>query len=372
MRRMVLVLLVLAVGGFGCAVQGPAQQAGGIDPDIAAPSYDSCEPVFHFPPADQGDTSVCWSYATVSYLESEAHRLGFAPVKMAVMYPVYFAYVEEARHFVQQKGESRFTPGDLFHTVLQVVQKHGIVPERVYPARAGGAGKPNHKELYRELLACIAQVKKDALWDEAQVVAKVRSILDKHLGAPPEKFVYEGRLYTPRSFQQAFMGLPWEDYLYITSFQYAPFGSHTDLRVPDYWPANSRYYNVPLEAFYQGLKVAVQGGYSVAIDGDISEPGRLGERDIAVIPAYDIPSASITQEAREYRFDRKITTDDHLMHVVGMTRTGGHDWFLVKDSWRDAWKGDRKGYFLYRDDFVKLKVLAYLVHKDAMPDLGID
>ena len=78
MRRMVLVLLVLAVGGFGCAVQGPAQQAGGIDPDIAAPSYDSCEPVFHFPPADQGDTSVCWSYATVSYLESEAHRLGFA------------------------------------------------------------------------------------------------------------------------------------------------------------------------------------------------------------------------------------------------------------------------------------------------------
>ncbi len=372
MRRMVLVLLMLAIGGFGCAVQGPAQQADGIDPDIAAPSVDSCDSVFHFPPTDQGDTQVCWSYATVSYLESEAHRLGFAQVKMAVMYVVYHAYVEEARYFVQQKGQSRFTPGDLFHTVLQVVQKHGIVPEMVYPARAGGAEKPNHKQLYKELLAYIAQVKKEALWDEEQVVAKVRSILDKHLGAPPEKFVSEGRLYTPRSFQETFMALPWEDYRLVTSFSYAPFHSYTDLRVPDYWPPNSRYYNVPLEAFYQGLKDAVQSGYSVAIDGDISEPGRLGERDIAVVPAYDIPSAAITQEAREYRFDRKITTDDHLMHIVGMTRSGGHDWFLVKDSWRDAWKGDQKGYFLYRDDFVKLKVLAYLVHKDAAPGLRVD
>jgi len=54
------------------------------------------------------------------------------------------------------------------------------------------------------------------------------------------------------------------------------------------------------------------------------------------------------------------------MHIVGMTESGGHDWFLVKDSWRDAWQGKHKGYFLYRGDFAKLKILAYLVHKDAV------
>ncbi len=372
MRRTVFVLLVLAVGGFGCAVQRSAERESGTDPDIAAPSLASCKPVFHYPPADQGETRVCWSYSTVSFLEAEAHRLGLPEVKMAVMCPVYYAYVEEARYFVQQKGESRFSPGDLFNTVLEVVQKHGIVPETAYPVRASGAEKPNHKELYKELLACIARVKKEATWDEAEVVADVRSILDKHLGKPPETFEYEGESYTPKSFQKAFMALPWQDYLFVTSFQYAPFHSYTDLRVPDYWPENSRYYNVPLEEFYQGLKDALQGGYSVAIDGDISEPGRLGKRDIAVVPAYDIPSAFITQEAREFRFQRKITTDDHLMHIVGMTRSGGHDWFLVKDSVRDAWEGETKGYFFYRDDFVKLKVLAYLVHKDAVPDLRID
>ena len=153
----------------------------------------------------------------------------------------------------------------------------------------------------------------------------------------------------------------------VTSFEYAPFHTFTDLRVPDNWRKNKRYYNVPLDAFYEGLKGALRAGYSAAIDGDISEPGRVGERDIAFIPDDDIPPALITQEAREHRFREKMTTDDPLMHIVGMTESGGHDWFLVKDSWRDAWEGRHKGYFFYRGDFAKLKILAYLVHKEAVP-----
>lgn len=323
-------------------------------------SISAFDPVFHFPPVDQGETSVCWSFATVSFLETEMSRLGLGQVKLAVMYPVYYGYVEEARYFVQTKGQSRFTPGDLFNTVLEVVQKHGIVPEAVYSTRASGEEGYNHKVLYKELTAYIAAVKEEAIWDETVVITQVKSILDKHLGKPPETFDYEGTSYSSQSFQKAFVTLPWEDYLLVTSFKYAPFYTFTDLRVPDYWPEDRRYYNMPLDVFYEGLKGAVQAGYSVAIDSDISEPGRLGPQDVSVIPAYDIPHAFITQEAREYRFSKKLTTDDHLMHIVGATESDGHDWFLVKDSWRDAWEGSHKGYFFYRDDFARLKILAYL------------
>jgi bleomycin hydrolase len=114
---------------------------------------------------------------------------------------------------------------------------------------------------------------------------------------------------------------------------------------------------------------ALSHGFSVAFDGDIGEPGRLGKSDVCFVPAFDIPSDYVDQEARDYRFDRKISTDDHLMHMVGYLKYEGQDWFLVKDSWRDAWEGRFKGYFLYHADFVRLKVLAYLVHKDAVPEI---
>jgi bleomycin hydrolase len=368
MRRATLVVLVLMSGVFGCAVHDSTQEA-----KVKIPAQiSSFDPTFHFPPVDQGSTSSCWSFSTVSFLETEAARLGLPQVKLAVMYPVYYGFVEKARYFVQTRGESRFSPGDLFTTVLEVVQKYGIVPDENYPGRPTGETAYNHNALYKELKAYIARVKEEGLWDETEVVAEVKSILDKHLGKPPETFEYKGRSYTPKSFQQEFVALPWQDYLLVTSFEYAPFHTFTELRVPDNWRKNSRYYNVPLETFYEGLKDALRAGYSAAIDGDISEPGRVGPQDIATIPADDIPYALITQEAREKRFLDKRTKDDHLMHIVGMTRSGGHDWFLVKDSWRDAWEGKHKGYFFYRGDFVKLKVLAYLVHEGALPTLRAD
>lgn len=368
MCRRIVMLVAMAAGVCGCLVRDPGQDAGQFGLDVEAPAELSAyNPTFHFPPVNQGDTSACWCFSTVSFLESEMVRLGLPPVKLAVMYPMYYELIEEAKYFVQTRGESKVTPGDLFPTVLEVVQQYGVVPAECYPGRPDNEKAYNHKTLYEELETYVTGVKNDQIWDEAKVVAGLESILNRHLGKPPETFEYKGRSYTPKSFQEEFVALPWQDYLLVTSFQYAPFFTYTELRVPDNWRNNNRYYNVPLDVFYEGLKTAVRGGYSVAIDSDISEPGRVGARDISIIPAYDIPYSYITQEAREYRFEQKATKDDHLMHIVGVTESDGHDWFLVKDSWRDAWKGRHKGYFFFRDDYVKLKVLAYLVHKDALP-----
>ncbi len=373
MRRFVVTWLVLSICICGCAVRDSGKRTGGIGAKIEAPAEISAfDPVFHLPPVDQGDTSACWCFATMSFLESEAARLGLPSVRLAMMYPMYYGFVEKAKYFVQTKGQSRFEPGDLFPTVFEVVQKYGIVPEESFPARSNDQETYNQKAMYTELKAYVARVKAEEIWDQAKVVAEVESILNRHMGKPPEMFEYAGQSYTPKSFQEKFVALPWQDYLLVTSFQYAPFYTYTDLRVPDNWHDNKHYYNVPLEKFMEGLKDAVKTGYSVAFDSDISEPGRLGAQDISIIPDYDIPYAYITQEAREYRFQQKATEDDHLMHIVGVTKSNGHDWFLVKDSWRDAWKGRHKGYFFFRDDYVKLKVLAYLVHKDALPTWKLD
>lgn len=352
----------------------PAKTLNELLPDkfknISRPAnINSFGPVFHFAPVNQDTTLVCWSFATLSFLETEAERLGYKPVKLAMMYPPYYAFIEKAKYYVQTKGTSRFVPGDLFNTVIDVIRKYGIVPLEVYRGQTDKAVKYNQNELYAQLKAYMNNIKEKELWDETAVVAGVTEILDTYLGKPPIEFSFQGKMYTPISFAAEYLPLPWDDYLLVTSFMYAPYDEFIALNVPDNWRNYDRYLNVGLEEFYKGISSALAGGFSVAIDGDINEPGRYGPLDIDVIPEFDIPSNAINNEAREYRFQKGITEDDHLMHIVGYQNLDGQGWFLVKDSWRDAWQGQLAGYFLYREDYVKLKVLAYLVHKDALPGL---
>jgi bleomycin hydrolase len=47
----------------------------------------------------------------------------------------------------------------------------------------------------------------------------------------------------------------------------------------------------------------------------------------------------------------------------------GHDWFLIKDSNRSSRHGKFEGYYFYRDDYVRLKMLTFMVRKDDIPEI---
>jgi len=345
------------------------------EPDVEIP-YDKpssmtlFNPIYHLPPVNQDTTNACWSFSTLSFIESEIHRLTGESIKLAVMFPVYHAFLEKGKYFVKTQGKSRFKPGDLFPTVLKIIQNHGIVPEEAYRGQVEFSGIYNHKALESDIEKLKDEIIAENSWQEEEILARLTKILDLYLGPPPESFKYQGEDYTPLTFAQKFVNLSWDDYILITSFSYAPFYQFIKLDVPDNWLGLRTYFNVPLDDFYRGMKKALSRRYSFAIDGDIGEPGRLGIRDVCFVPNYDIPGSHINQQAREYRFEKKVTTDDHLMHIIGHTNFKGEDWFLVKDSWRDAWEGEFKGYFMYHADYARLKILAYLVHKDAIPEIS--
>jgi bleomycin hydrolase len=297
-------------------------------------------------------------------------RLGLEPVQLARMYPVYYVFLEKAKRFVETKGESRFSPGDLFSGVLETIKTHGIVPDEAYRGQARVCETFNHELMYDQLDSLMQYVKARRLWNEKRVLAKVVPILNAHLGAPPKKFDYHSRTYTPKTFLEEVVRLPWDEYLLVTSFSYSPIDTFTELRVPDNWAHRENFFNVPLRVFSGGIKEALDNGYSVAIDADISEPSYRETKTYAIIPPYDIPFALINQEAREFRFDNRATTDDHLMHIIGYRQFNGQDWYLVKDSWRTAFDVRPDGYFFFHSSYVELKVLAYLVHKDAVPSIA--
>ncbi len=326
-------------------------------------------PVFHFSPINQDTTLICWSFATTSFIESEMKRLGIEPIRLSVIYPVYYTFIEKTRRFIATHGTSRFNAGDLFTGVFTTVQKYGAVPASAYSGQTRSSLTYNHNSMYEELNGLMEKVKTDSLWDEAMVLPSVREILDRHLGAPPQEFIYNGIHYTPKSFCSEVVRLPWDEYMKVQSFMYAPYFQYSQLRVPDNWTLDSTYYNVPLDLFYQSITNAIANGYSLAFDADNSEPEYEYGKGAVVVPEWDIPQHNITPEARQFRFDNNSTTDDHLMHIIGYVRNGNDDWFLVKDSWRTAYQGSHSGYLFVHGSYIKLKALSFMIHRSAIPDI---
>jgi bleomycin hydrolase len=324
---------------------------------------------FHFPPVAQYLTGTCWSFSTTSFYESEVYRLTGQKIKLPEIWTVYWEYVEKMRRFIRERGDSFLAEGSESNALPRIWKQYGIVTEEAYPGVLTKDGRHDHSRLIAQLTELAGWVKAHDIWDEDRVLAMSRVILDRELGPPPQRFVYEGREYTPQEFLAQVLRPDLDDYVEFMSTLSLPFYTRGEYKVPDNWWHDTSYYNVPLDEWYAAFKRAVQQGYTVALGGDVSEPGYNGFENEAVVPSFDIPQAYINQDSRELRFYDHSTQDDHGIHVVGYAKVGGRYWFLIKDSARSSRWGKFGGYYFYRDDYVRLKMLEFMVHKNAVRDL---
>jgi bleomycin hydrolase len=329
-------------------------------------SPDAFQSAFHFPPVRQYYTGTCWCFSTTSYFESEVYRLTGRKVKLSEMYTVYFEYLEEARRFIRERGDSFFDEGSEGNAVIMVWRQYGVVPAEVYKGELDPQGRYDHSEMVEEMKSYLEYVKEHDLWDEDKALSSLRLIMDKYMGRPPERFVFEGAELTPRQFLTEILRLNLDDYVAVMSTLSHPFREYGEYEVEANWWHSQDYFNLPLDEFYEVIEHAVRNGHTVRLNGDVSEPGYNGHEDVAIVPTFDIPRDHIDQHAREFRFNSKTTDDDHDIHLVGYTTVGDDDWFLIKDSASSAQHGKHKGYYFYRGDYIKLKMLTYIVHRDAL------
>lgn len=335
----------------------------GIDRPGAPEEFASA---FHLPPVPQYNTGTCWAFCSTSFFESEVFRLTGREVKLSEMWTVYWEYVEKARRFVREYGHSSFGQGSEDEGTREVYRLYGAVPAEAYRGLPPEEERHDHELLSQEIQRYLDWVKDHNYWDEGKVIAYVRTVLDAFCGRPPEIFTYLERSYTPLEFLDQVLGLRMDDYILIQSTLAQPFGAYTLFDVPDNWRRSTNYLNLPLDAFYEVFKSSIQAGYTVSLGGDTSEPGVDGMVGAAVIPTWDLPSDFIDQGSREHRIDNETTTDDHGIHAVGYCRRGERDWFLVKDSNQSSRLGRHKGYYFFDGDFVRLKMLSYMVHRDRL------
>ena len=331
---------------------------------------------------NQARTGTCWSFATVSFLESEAMRLGKDSLDLSEMFMVRHVYPPKARHYVRFHGMASFGSGSLAHDAMRVFRDYGAVPESVYSGKFVGQSKHNHGEMDAVLKGVLDAVIKNRGRKLSNVwLNAVNAILDTYLGKIPEKFNYNGKTYTPKSFAKE-IGINPDDYLELSSFTHHPFYAQFMLEVPDNWSAG-QCYNLPLDDLMAVIDNAIDNGYSIAWDGDTSEKGFNAKEGVAILPLKEWddrtkaekdtlckapePEKVVTQEYRQETFDNYKSTDDHLMHIIGITKDQNDTrYYITKNSWGTKEKGNG-GFINMSESYVRAKTISILVHRDAVP-----
>ena len=347
---------------------------------------------------NQNRAGTCWCYSSLSFIESELLRMGKGEYDFSEMYIVHNTYLDRADKAVRTHGDISFSQGGSFYDVIYGMDKFGLVPEEAMrPGVMYGDTLSNHNELSAVSDAIVAAIAKgrhsklqsdpegNMLWKKA-----IEAVHDIYLGERPEKFTYNGKEYTPKSFYES-LGLNASDYISLTSYTHHPFYEQFVIEVQDNWRWGLSY-NLPIDEFMEVFDNAIMEGYTIAWGSDVSESG-FTRNGVAVMPdaekAQELsgsdmahwlklspaekklndkpqPQKWCTQEERQLGYDNWETTDDHGMLIYGKAvDQEGTEYYMVKNSWGKSGKYD--GIWYASKAFVRYKTMNIIVHKDALP-----
>ena len=344
---------------------------------------------------NQYRSGTCWCFSALSFLENEIMRAGGEEMDLSEMWIVRNIYFEKAVKYVRLHGSLNFAVGGAAHDVTNGIRNYGIVPQEVYPGLNYGTDKPHFNEIDAVLKAYVDAIirnpnkKLTTAWKDG-----LNGILDAYFGKMPEKFTYNGKEYTPKSFAES-LPIDIDNYVNITSYTHHPFYSKFVIEVPDNW-AWDMVYNVPMEEMMAVIDNALKHDYSIMWAADVSERGFSRTKAIAIVPEVDLESMSgteaerwgslsekekedalykfdkpgkekvITQQMRQEAYDNYETTDDHGMVIIGTaTDQNGNPYFKVKNSW-DV-RPPYGGYYYFSRPFVEYKTMSFMVNKNAIP-----
>lgn len=361
------------------------------------PGYEFTTVVSHKAPPvkDQGSTGTCWCFATTSFMESELLRMGKGEYDLSEMYIVRQKYMNQMNDNYLRRGKGNIGEGSLAHTFTNAYKQVGIVPEEAYSGLLNDKKDHNHGALTRYFKALVdANIASKKRTPE--FYALINNLFDTYLGKLPEKFTYKGKEYTPQSFTES-LGLNMNDYIELTSFTHKPYYETFSPEVPDNWE-NQPMYNLPLDELMDAINHALNNGYTICWDGDVSEQGFSYKNGIAINPQVEdvkdysttdrarfeampkyqrmeevfkfehpYPEIDVTPEIRQEGYEKFVTTDDHLMHITGIAKDqNGTKYYITKNSW-GADGNKFGGYQNMSESYVRAKTISVMVHKDSLP-----
>lgn len=330
-----ILLLLLPLWSIGCRSAAEATVA--PKPLVSHTFTDSL--VIPTPEVRRQLGGTCWAYGVVGMWESEALREG-VELDLSELWLVRAAYYEKAVKFVRTRGRVGFSQGGELGDAVALARKYGVADQGwIDSARRV---EIDHGRLLRRIrwwaLKCwILDRYEQPGWD-----CELQAILDREIAPTAGVAV--------RHFDDA-------NYRGYGSYLHHPYHTEFTLEVPDNWMGHKSY-NLQLEELMAKIDESLLRGYTVGWNADTSEVGfrpRAGVAELA-------PDCEVSPEARQEAFDRGLTTDDHIMQLVGIAyRDDGKRYYKVRNSWGKG--GHYKGYLYASEEYVKMKTIEILVRE---------
>lgn len=302
------------------------------------------------PVKDQGNSSLCWAYAMLATIETE-HLVQGDSVNLSADYV--------ARMYLQEQAESRFMQGFPFaESTESSLSTRGMAPMLVELIRTYGLIHYDayHRPKNTDLNVLTRRLQQNA--EGALSLLKMRDdmerILDKSLGPLPRSVFMLGVRYTPLEFAHSVCRE--NEWVAMTSFTHHPFFQRCVLELPDN-RYHSTFVNVPLDTLMERMERSLRQGHPVCWEGDISEPQFHWDLGYALLPDE---TEEVTPEARQYDFERHLTTDDHCMAIVGLAHDDeGRRYFIMKNSWGKS--NPQKGFIYVSYPYVRKKTISVMI-----------
>jgi bleomycin hydrolase len=75
----------------------------------------------------------------------------------------------------------------------------------------------------------------------------------------------------------------------------------------------------------------------------------------------------VTPEIRQKGYETFVTTDDHLMHIIGIAKDqNGTKYYITKNSWGTD-SNNSGGLLNMSESYVKAKTIYVMLNKNALP-----
>lgn len=387
-----LVMALLALVATGANAQEKAEKKNDNKPVFSVVKENKITSI-----KNQSRSGTCWAYSTLSFFEAEILKSTGKTYDLCESFVTNKTYMDRAIQVVRLHGDCQFAQGGSVYDPLYCMQNYGICPEEAMPLPGTlyGDSLNNYNEFFAVMSSYVQAVAKSSNKKlTSQWKVGLQGILDAYLGKCPEKFMYQGKSYTPKTFA-ASLGLNFDDYVSITSYTHHPFWTSFAVEVQDNW-RNPHSWNVPLDDMMRIIDNAIMNGYTVAWGGDVSEEGFTRQ---GLAYAYDTkqaqgltgsdmarwlkltkvqksnmldslgckaPEIIPTQKMRQDRFDNWELTDDHGMLIYGIAKDQfGKEYYMVKNSWGET--GAYKGIWYMTKTFIAANTMDFMVNKNAIP-----
>ena len=301
------------------------------------------------PVKNQGRGPLCWIYAMLATIEGDRLMQGdsvnLSPDYVARLYLRRLAVRGYTSH-----GLDSVSPRATAPLLLRLIDENGLMPYDSYHSDC------NYNVVSRRLDTLVRQSVAGRT-GIARMLKTADDMLDDNINPVPWHVYMLGAEYTPVEFAHS-VCLPGE-YESLTSFTHEPFYEDIPLDLPDNI-SGERFHNLPIDSLMNRVMSALRSGRTVCWEGDTTEPGfSFAEGTARLRP----DETELSQQARQRMFETFATTDDHCMALIGLARdTGGHRYFICKNSWGTA--NPYHGLMFMSVEYARMKTVAVVMRRE--------